>query len=177
MRTALAQRFAAAKGGLPRVFWTLWFGLIVNRLASFVLAFLSIYLVRARGFTPVEAGRVLALYGFGMMVSGPLGGLLADQIGRRTTMLTGLVLGALAVGALAWRAAAGAEELWGILSGGTLRGAALLLRLLSADVTVGPDPDLIAVGNFRVIVTRVCSGADGLGLVALFLAIWIALAF
>jgi len=102
VRTALAQRFAAAKGGLPRTFWTLWFGLIVNRLASFVLAFLSIYLVRARGLTPVEAGRVLALYGFGMMVSGPLGGLLADQIGRRTTMLTGLVLGAIAVGALAF---------------------------------------------------------------------------
>ena len=102
MRAALAQRFAAATGGLPRVFWTLWFGLIVNRLASFVLAFLSIYLVRARGFTPVEAGRVLALYGFGMTVSGPFGGLLADRIGRRATMLIGLVLGAIAVGALAF---------------------------------------------------------------------------
>ncbi len=102
MRTSLDQRFAAATGGLPRAFWTLWFGLIVNRLASFVLAFLSIYLVRERGFTPIEAGRVLALYGVGMTISGPLGGLLADRIGRRITMVTGLVLGAIAVGALAF---------------------------------------------------------------------------
>ena len=81
-----------------------------------------------------------------------------------------------AIGVLAWRAAAGAEELWGVLSGTTLRGAALLLRLMSADVTVGPEPDLLAVGDFRVRVAPVCSGADGLGLVVLFQATWIALA-
>ena len=72
----------------------------MNRLASFVVAFLSIYLVRDRGFLPAKAGRVLALYGLGMTIAGPLGGLLADRIGRRATMLAGLVLGAAAVGAL-----------------------------------------------------------------------------
>ncbi len=102
MRATLRQRFAAATGGLPGVFWTLWWGLIVNRLASFVLAFLSIYLVRDRGFLPAKAGRVLALYGAGMTIAGPLGGLLADRIGRRATMLAGLVLGAGAVGALSF---------------------------------------------------------------------------
>ena len=83
---------------------------------------------------------------------------------------------AVAVGALTWRAAAGAEELWGVLSETTLRGAAVLLRLLRADVTVGPEPDLIEVGDFAVVVTPVCSGADGLGLVVLLQATWIALA-
>jgi MFS family permease len=102
VRTALRQRFASAAGGLPPVFWTIWWGLIVNRFASFVIAFLSIYLVRDRGFRPAEAGRVLALYGLGMTIAGPLGGLLADRIGRRTTMLAALVLGASAVGALAF---------------------------------------------------------------------------
>jgi MFS family permease len=102
VRDALGQRFAAATGGLPGVFWTVLFGLFVNRLASFVLAFLSIYLVRERGFLPVEAGRVLALYGVGMIIAGPLGGLLADRVGRRATMVAGLVLGASAVGALAF---------------------------------------------------------------------------
>jgi MFS family permease len=100
--TALRQRIAAATSGLPRVFWTIWWGLIVNRLASFVIAFLSIYLVRERGFSPAEAGRVLALYGAGMTVAGPLGGLLADRIGRRATMLVALVLGSSAVAALAF---------------------------------------------------------------------------
>ena len=102
MRAALGQRFAAATGGLPGVFWTILLGLLVNRLASFVVAFLSIYLVRERGFRPVEAGRVLALYGVGMIIAGPLGGLLADRIGRRATMVAGLVLGAGAVGTLAF---------------------------------------------------------------------------
>ena len=100
MRAALRQRFHSATGGLPAVFWMLWWGLVVNRLASFVLAFLSIYLVRDRGFSPAEAGRVLALYGIGFTVAGPLGGLLADRIGRRATMVTALVLGASAVGSL-----------------------------------------------------------------------------
>jgi MFS family permease len=94
------QRFHSAAGGFPRVFWTLWWGLVINRLASFVIAFLSIYLVRERGFSPAEAGRVLALYGLGMTVAGPLGGLLADRIGRRVTMVMALVLGAAAVGSL-----------------------------------------------------------------------------
>jgi MFS family permease len=102
VRVALRKRFAAAVGGLPGPFWTIWWGLIVNRLGSFVLAFLSIYLVRDRGFRPADAGRVLALYGLGLTVAGPLGGLLADRIGRRATMLIGLVLGAVAVAALAF---------------------------------------------------------------------------
>ena len=97
---SLRQRFHAAVGGLPPVFWTIWWGLVVNRLASFVLAFLSIYLVRERGFSPAQAGRVLALYGVGMTIAGPLGGLLADRVGRRATMVVALVLGATAVGSL-----------------------------------------------------------------------------
>jgi len=100
--SAVRQRIASAVGGLPRVFWTIWWGLIVNRLASFVIAFLSIYLVRERRFGPAEAGRIVALYGAGMTIAGPLGGLLADRIGRRTTMVAALVLGAGAVGGLAF---------------------------------------------------------------------------
>src|SRR6267154_621440 len=102
MRAAIGRRFAAATGGLPGVFWTMWWGLIVNRLASFVIAFLSIYLVRDRGLRPAEAGRIVALYGVGFTIAGPMGGLFADRIGRRATMVAGLVLGACSVGALAF---------------------------------------------------------------------------
>src|SRR6266851_1796378 len=97
MRAAIRNRFAAAVGGLPGVFWTMWWGLIVNRLASFVIAFLSLYLVRERGLGPAEAGRILALYGVGFTIAGPLSGLFADRIGRRATMVAGLVLGACSV--------------------------------------------------------------------------------
>jgi MFS family permease len=119
MRAAIGQRFAAAVGGLPAVFWTVWWGLIVNRLASFVIAFLSIYLVRQRGLGAAEAGRILALYGLGFTVAGPLGGLLADRIGRRVTMVTSLALGACSVGALAFARAPALLALFAFLAAAT----------------------------------------------------------
>jgi len=99
---AVREWFDSRVRGLSPAFWTIWWGLVVNRLASFVLPFLSIYLVRERGFPPAQAGRVIALYGLGMTVAGPLGGLLADRIGRRATMLFALVLGSSAVATLAF---------------------------------------------------------------------------
>jgi len=119
MRAAIRHRFAAAVGGLPAVFWTLWWGLIVNRLASFVIAFLSIYLVRERGLRPAEAGRIVALYGAGFTIAGPLSGLLADRIGRRATMVGGLVLGAFSVAALAFARAPPLLALFAFLAAAT----------------------------------------------------------
>ncbi len=94
------SRFRAAAGGLPPVFWTLWSGMLVNRLASFVITFLALYLVHDRGFTTDAAGRVVALYGLGLLLAGPLGGSLADRVGRRPTMLLGLVAGGTCVAVL-----------------------------------------------------------------------------
>jgi MFS family permease len=96
----LTSRFRAAAGGLPPVFWTLWTGMLVNRLASFVITFLALYLVRERGFTADAAGRVVALYGVGLLLAGPLGGYLADHLGRRRTMMLGLAAGGLCVATL-----------------------------------------------------------------------------
>ncbi len=96
----LRERLDAAFRGFPPVFWTLLAGMFVNRLASFVVTFLALYLVRERGFAPDAAGRIVALFGAGMLVAGPLGGTLADAIGRRTTMLLSLGLGAFVVGAI-----------------------------------------------------------------------------
>ena len=95
------DRLRALGGDLPPVFWALWWGILLNRAASFVAAFLSVYLVRDRGFAVEAAGRVVSLYGVGVMLSGPIGGALADRHGRRATMLGGLAVGALAVAALA----------------------------------------------------------------------------
>src|SRR5574341_515736 len=73
--------------GLPRAFWVLWFGMLVNRAGNFVLPFLAIYLTQARGLSPAQAGIVLALYGAGAAVASPLGGYLADHAGRRATLV------------------------------------------------------------------------------------------
>ena len=83
---------------------------------------------------------------------------------------------AVAIGLITWRAAATAEQLWGVLSDGTLRASAALLRLVTNDVQADPAIDLLGVGSFEVIVAPVCSGVDGIGLVVLFLAVWISLA-
>ncbi len=98
--TLLRDRLRAALGGFPPVYWALLAGMFVNRLASFVATFLGLYLVRARGFTPGEAGPVVALFGLGVLVSAPVGGVLADAVGRRRTMLLSFATGALSVGAL-----------------------------------------------------------------------------
>jgi MFS family permease len=90
---SILLRFRAATGGLPPLFWTLWAGMLVNRLASFVITFLALFLVQERGFTATQAGQVVAIYGLGLLLAGPLGGALADRIGRRQTMLLGLTLG------------------------------------------------------------------------------------
>jgi MFS family permease len=75
--------------GLPRVYWALWTGMLLNRLGGTVFFFLSLYLTRERGLRPELAGLVISLYAAGGMVSGPVGGALADRIGRRATLLLG----------------------------------------------------------------------------------------
>ncbi|GGN15637.1 MFS family permease [Actinoplanes campanulatus] len=77
-----------ATGGLPRQFWFLWTGTLINRLGSFVVLFLSIYLTGERGFSHSQAGLVLGLYGVGGAIGTMTGGVLADRWGRRPTMLT-----------------------------------------------------------------------------------------
>lgn len=74
--------------------------MLVNRLASFVVTFLALYLVTDRGFSADQAGQVVAIYGLGMLLAGPVGGALADRIGRRQTMLLGLTLGGACVAVL-----------------------------------------------------------------------------
>ncbi|WP_433298436.1 MDR family MFS transporter [Actinoplanes sp. CA-030573] len=80
--------FQQAAGGLPRQFWFLWAGTLINRLGSFVVIFLAIYLTGERHFTQSQAGLVIGLYGVGGAIGTTIGGVLADRWGRRPTMLT-----------------------------------------------------------------------------------------
>jgi MFS family permease len=102
--------------------------MLVNRLASFVGPFLALYLVRQHGYGPEAAGRVVALFGLGVLLSGPLGGALTDRVGRRATMLVGLGLGGACVAGLAFAtapAAIAALSLSASLFGETYRPAAM----------------------------------------------------
>jgi predicted MFS family arabinose efflux permease len=85
--------FRRLVAGLPRAFWILFAGTVVNRTGSFVLPFLAVYLTRVRHFSLAQAGAVAALWGVGVAIAGPLGGFIADRIGRRATMMFALLVG------------------------------------------------------------------------------------
>ena len=75
-------------GGLPTTFWYLWTGTLVNRLGSFVMIFMAIYLTSERHFTQTQAGLVIGFFGVGSAVGVTVGGVLADRWGRRPTLFT-----------------------------------------------------------------------------------------
>ena len=75
--------------GLPRVYWVLWGGMLINRLGGMVFLLLGIYLTRERGLAAELVGLVISLNAAGSLVGGPVGGALADRFGRRATLLAG----------------------------------------------------------------------------------------
>lgn len=93
--------------GLPRIFWALWTGALVNRLGTFLQPFLGLYLTSARGVSVAGAGTVVALLGAGSIASQPIGGQLADRIGRRPTLVGGMLASAACIVVLAL-----VHELW-----------------------------------------------------------------
>jgi len=68
-----------------------------------VAPFLALYLTDERGVSTAQAGLVLTAYGLGSAIAQPVGGTLADRVGRRATMVAGLTSSAallLVVGAV-----------------------------------------------------------------------------
>lgn len=104
-------------GGLPATFWYLWTGTLINRLGSFILVFLAIYLTTERGFSELQAGLVLGMWGVGGAVGTTVGGILTDQWGRRPTLLTAHLGAASMMLALGF-----ARELWAMAAGALLLG-------------------------------------------------------
>jgi MFS family permease len=87
---------------LPSVFWVVFWSTLVNRAASFVAVFLALHLTNDLGMSKATAGWIVGCWGIGSCVASPVAGVLTDRVGRRPTMLLGLVLGGLAVLAIAF---------------------------------------------------------------------------
>ena len=114
---AVRRWFRDTTGGLPTSFWYLWAGTLINRLGSFVVIFLAIYLTTVRGFSEFQAGLVIGLWGAGGAVGTLGGGVLADRWGRRPTLLTAHL------GAATMMLVLGlARELWLVALGALLLG-------------------------------------------------------
>ncbi|MFH8800333.1 MDR family MFS transporter [Streptomyces sp. NPDC017936] len=86
--------------GLPREFWWLWTSTLVNRLGAFVATFMALYLTLDRGYSASYAGLVAALHGLGGVISSLGGGVMADRLGRRPTLLVAQTATAVSVAAL-----------------------------------------------------------------------------
>jgi MFS family permease len=84
---------------LPPAAWLLFAGTFISKFGSFVLVFLAIYLTR-EGYSAAQAGIALSAYGVGSLASQPVGGYLADRIGRRNTIALSMFSSAAAMLAL-----------------------------------------------------------------------------
>ena len=97
--------------GLPRTFWYLWTGALINRLGAFVYTFLALYLTRGAPLHRRRSGRRHRVVGHRRLrrrvpsaASSPI------SVGRRRTMLLGVHASAAAMvhlgpGALGWHIA------------------------------------------------------------------------
>lgn len=115
------------------------------------------------GWAALAAAVALSLAAFALS-----GGLL-DVLRR----LAGpLALGA-AVGLLAWAAGQGTEELWRPLSRATLAPVAALVGAFSADLVVDVGELVVGTERFSIRVDPVCSGYEGMGLLAVLLGAYV----
>jgi MFS family permease len=71
---------------LPRSYWILFGGTLINRFGHFVIPFLALYLKR-EGYEGWVTGASLAAYGAGGLLANIGGGWCADRIGRKPTIL------------------------------------------------------------------------------------------
>ncbi|MGV9302787.1 MDR family MFS transporter [Nonomuraea sp. NPDC003727] len=105
MTTASVEKPSFLKaqiGGLPRPFWALWSGTLVNRLGTMVMPFTGVYLSQARGLSLAATGIVMAVFGAGQLASQLVAGSLTDRIGRRATLSGGMLATAAAMLALGY---------------------------------------------------------------------------
>jgi MFS family permease len=76
---------------MPREAWFLFAGAFVNRLGTFVMPFIVLYLTSAHFSTP-QAGGAIAAYGVGGLIAQGVGGVVADRLGRRNTIGVAMLL-------------------------------------------------------------------------------------
>lgn len=79
-------------------FWTLWSASLINRLGTFVIPFMVLFLTEGRSFSVTEAALVVSVVGAGSLVGGAAGGVLSDLFGRKQMILATLIGSAVFIG-------------------------------------------------------------------------------
>jgi predicted MFS family arabinose efflux permease len=78
---SLIQLYKKAYSGLSPNSWYLSVVMFINRSGTMVVPFLSIYCINQLGFSVVQAGYIMALFGVGSIFGAFMGGKLTDKIG------------------------------------------------------------------------------------------------
>ncbi|MFY0605661.1 MAG: MFS transporter [Cyclobacteriaceae bacterium] len=92
---SIIQLYKSAFGGLSPAAWMLALVILINRSGTMVIPFLSVYLVSSLGFSLVEAGWIMTMFGIGAIGGSLLGGWLTDKIGPFKVQLISLTGGGL----------------------------------------------------------------------------------
>ncbi|WP_327744226.1 MFS transporter [Streptomyces europaeiscabiei] len=125
--------------GLPREFWWLWTSTLVNRLGAFVATFMALYLTLDRGYSASYAGLVASLHGLGGVVSSLGGGVMADRLGRRPTLLVAQASTAVSVALLGFVQHPVAIAAVAFLVGATSNASRPAVQAMMADIVRPED--------------------------------------
>ncbi|MEO7523149.1 MAG: MFS transporter [Ferruginibacter sp.] len=94
MITSAVNLYKSAYSGLTRRIWLLSIVMLINRIGTMVLAFMTLYCYN-RGYTIQQGGVVVAIYGIGSVVGALLGGRISDKFGFYYTQFFSLFFGGL----------------------------------------------------------------------------------
>ena len=97
------KRVADIRRSLPEEYWIVWLGTLVNRSGGFVLPILTFYLTGERHLSIGKAGLIVALFGAGSVIAGLVGGVMADRLGRRATLLVSMIGGGILMASLGFQ--------------------------------------------------------------------------
>jgi MFS family permease len=135
------RKLFAAFARLPAPFWVLAGGTFVNRFATFLIPFITLYMKRA-GYTEGQMAWAIMSYAIGGFSCGFIAGPLADRFGRNRVMAISLFLEACCVFCMGFAASFEQIVIVAGLAGFVAQGAHPATQALIADIV--PDGDRVA---------------------------------
>lgn len=91
--TRIGTLYKNAYSGLSPAMWWLSLVMLINRMGTMVMPFLTLYLTQSMHYTIGRAGLVVAIFGLGAICGGVLGGKLTDKLGFYNIQLGALISG------------------------------------------------------------------------------------
>jgi predicted MFS family arabinose efflux permease len=97
-----SQIYKNAYAGLSKPIWFLAIILFINRCASMVLLFSSLYMINELHFSQAQAGLVMSCYGMGSITGSYIGGWLSDRYNVVMIMFLSLVISGVLLISILW---------------------------------------------------------------------------